>query len=152
MIVLVAASIYLPGLFAPPAKFNFVYVTGEDYYGRSQYVVEQGRLAKRTGYTPGAARLFVHDVATNRSQEMTFEEAQRLSLNPSAKSPDGFEVVHGSHEDSVFPIFFGHDRDDNALYLKGHHASQKLNVEMPADQRYYYRGTRFLGWIQEAQR
>ena len=157
MIVLVAASIYLPGLFAPPPQVNFLYVTGDDYYQGQQYVVEQGRLAKREvkypeHYTPGVTRLFVHDVAMNRSREIPFEDAQHLSLDPSAQSPDGFEVVYGSHEYGVFPFFFDHSDDDNAPYLKGHNTSKKLNVEVPADRNYYTRRIRFLGWIQEGQR
>ena len=47
MIALIAASIYLPGLFAPPPAFNFLYVTGDDYYGEPTYVVENGVLTKR---------------------------------------------------------------------------------------------------------
>ena len=47
MILVVAASIYLPGLFAPAPTCRFLYAAGDDYYQGSQYVVERGRLAKR---------------------------------------------------------------------------------------------------------
>lgn len=158
MIVLVGASIYLPALFAPPAQFDFLYVTGDDYYAGQAHVVEHGRLTKRevkypAHYTPGVARLFVHDVAANRSKEISFEEAQGLSLDPNVQSPDGFEVVHGSRGDGLFPLFFVHDVDYNTWYLKGHNTSKKLNVEFPSDRRgYYHLGVRFLGWIQEENR
>jgi hypothetical protein len=155
MIVLVAGGIYLPMLFAPAPKFHFLYVTGDDYYQGKQYVVEGGRLAKREvnypeHYTPGVARLFVHNMAGNESQEIVFEEAQTLSLDPRVKSPDGYTVVHGSAEYGVFPIFFGSDRDYNAVYIKGHATSKKLHVEFPSDTRYAYEGRfRFLGWLKQ---
>lgn len=152
MIVFVAASIYLPGLFSPPPKFNFVYVTGDDYYQGRQYVVENGRLTKREvkypeRYTPGLARLFVHDVSKNESKEISFEDAQKLSLDPNAKSPDGFEVVHGSWDEGIFSLFFGRE-DYDTVYLKGHNTSKKLNLSsIDTGRYYYYNRFRFLGWI-----
>lgn len=163
MIVLVAASIYLPGLFAPSPHVNFLYVIGDhDYYAGQEYVVEQGRLAKQVvnievknypeRYTPpSVSRLFVHDVAMNRSKQISFEEAQGLPLDPSVQSPDGFEVVHGSRGDGLYPFFFDHSVDYNTWYLKGHNVSKKLNVEALEDRSYYFRRIRFLGWIGEKQ-
>ena len=161
MIVLVAASIYLPSLFAPSPKFNFLYVTGDDYYQAQQYVVEKGKLIKRevkypepyatpyTPYTPGVARLFVHDVVRNESREISFEDAQQLSLNANIKSPDGFEVVYGSGSGGIFPLFFFSDIDYNAVYIKGHNASRKLNLQVgtAGNYHYYYNRFRFLGWM-----
>ena len=160
MIVLVAASIYLPGLFAPSPRFNFLYVLGDDYYQGQQYVVEKGKLIKREvkypehytpyyPYTPGVARLFVHDVVRNESREISFEDAQQLSLNANIKSPDGFEVVYGSSGDGIFPLFFFHDTDYSTVYIKGHNASRKLNLQAgtTGGYYYYYNRFRFLGWI-----
>ncbi len=154
MIVLVAVSIYLPGLFAPAPQFDFLYVSGDDYYAGHQYVVENGKLAKRDvkypeHYTPGVARLFVHDVSTNNSKEIFFEEAQKFALDASVKSPDGYEVAYGSTESGFFPLFFSDGRDYNTMYLKGHNASKKLNLQVSSDERYYsYRErARFLGWV-----
>ena len=154
MIVLVAASIYLPGLFAPQPTINFLYVTGDDYYLDHSYVVENGELTKREvkypeHYTPGVTRLFVHDVSVNESKEVSFEEAQQLRLDANVKSTDGYEVVYGNVEYGFFPLFFSGDRDYNSMYLKGHSTSKKLKLQTPSDGRYYYTRDRahFLGWI-----
>lgn len=153
MIALVAASIYLPQLFAPPPKFNFLYVTDDDYYQGRQYAVENGRLTRREikypeHYTPGVSRLFVHDVSANQSKEVSFEEAQKLQLDAAIKAPDGYEVAYGNRDYGVFPLFFSGGGDYDAMYLKGHNASRKLNLQLPSDGRYYYRDrARFLGWL-----
>ncbi len=153
MIVLVAASIYLPAIFSPQPQFNFLYVTNDDYYKGRQYVIENGKLVKREvkypeRYTPGIARLLVHNVVANASKEISFEEIQQLSLDPNSKSPDGWEVVYGNRDDSIFSPFSSGRRDYNSMYLRGHNTSKKLNLQIPTDSRYYYRHrARFLGWI-----
>jgi len=154
MIVLVAASIYLPGLFSPAPKVNFLYVIGDDYYQGQQYVVENGKVTKREvkypeHHTPGVARLFVHDVTANQSREVSFAEAQQLPLDANAKSSDGFEVAYGSRGDGIFPLFFFRSEDYNTVYLKGHNTSKKLNLQTPTTGSYYYYPNRFrfLGWI-----
>lgn len=152
MIVFVAASIYLPGLFSPPPKFNFLYVTGDDYYQGHEYAVENGKLIKREvkypeHYTPRVARLFLHDVTKNESKEISFEDAQKLSLDSNTKSPDGFEVVFGTRDYGIFSLFAG-GGDYDTIYLKGHNTSKKLNLSSGgAGRYYYYYGFRFLGWI-----
>ncbi len=155
MIVLVALSIYLPAIFSPQPQFNFLYVTGDDYYKGKQYVVESGKLIEREvkypqHYTPGIVRLLIHNVATDESKEISFEETQQLSLDANSKSPDGWEVVYGNRDYGVFPLFFSGGTDYNSMYLKGHNTSKKLNLQSSADNRYhYYRRARFLGWIRQ---
>jgi len=152
MIFLIIVSIYLPSLFAPAPRFDFLYVTGDNYHGRYQYVVENGKLTKREvkypeHYTPRVIRLFVYDVSANEDREVSFEEAQKLKLDDSAKSPDGYEVVYGRREYGFFPLFFSGSIDYNVMYLKGHNTSKKLNLRSLSNGRYYYRNRRFLGWI-----
>lgn len=152
MIFLIAVSIYLPSLFAPAPQFNFLYVV-EDIYGPNhRYGVENDMLVKYEvkhpePYTPRAARLFIHDVSSNMDQEVLFEEAQKLKLNANEKSPDGYEVVHGSSEYGFFPFFFSGGYGYNTMYLKGHNASKKLELQSANGGRYYYSNRRFLGWI-----
>lgn len=151
MIVLIAVSIYLPSLFAPAPQFNFIYVTEDNYGQNFQFAVENGVLVKREvkypeHYTPKDARLFIHDVMKNTDQEITFEDAQKLKLDSLLKSPDGYEVVYGSSDYGFFPFFYG-GSDYNAMYLKGHNTSKKLDLQSSTDGRYYYRNRRFLGWI-----
>lgn len=152
MIILIVASIYLPSLFAPAPQFKFLYVTEDGYDQNRQFGVENGALVKYEvkypeHYTPKDARLFIHDVVKNTDQEITFEAAQKLKLDSRIKSPDGYEVVYGSSEYGFFPFFFSGGYDYNAMYLKGHNTSRKLELQSSNDGRYYYRNRRFLGWI-----
>jgi hypothetical protein len=150
MIVLIAVSIYLPSFFAPAPQYNFLYAT-EDYYGR-EYGVEKGTLVKYEvkypeHHTPSPAKLFVYDVSAKAEKEILFEEGQKLKLDQSTKSPDGYEVVYGSSEYGFFPLFFSGGRDYNAMYLKGHNTSKKLELLSSADGSHYYGSRHFLGWI-----
>lgn len=155
MILFVAGSIYLPRLFAPQPKFDFLYASGEDYYYGSaqQYSVQNGRVIKNEiklsekGKDIPLPRVepkfFVYDVMKNESREIFFDDAQKLNLDSRAQSPDGFEIVYGSRGDGFFPFFSG--TDYNARYLKGHAVSTKLNLQQSGP--YYNNNFRFLGWI-----
>jgi len=152
MIILIAASIYLPSLFAPASQFNFLYVIEDSYGQNRQFGVENGMLVKYEvkypeHYTPKYARLVIHDVVKNTDQEIIFEEAQKLKLDSRIKSPDGYEVVYGSREYGFSPFFFYGGYDYNAMYLKGHNTSRKLELQSSDNEGYYYRNRRFLGWI-----
>lgn len=115
MILLIAGSIYLPGLFVHP-QYNFLYVSGDDaYFRQQQYYVQNGSLVKSefqptTNQTYNApkteSKLYIYDVVENKAREVTFEEAQNLNLDSNNKSPDDFEVVYGSRDDSFFLFSF----------------------------------------------
>ena len=154
MILFVAGSIYLPGLFIQP-RFNFLYISGSDgyYYNNGQqYSVQNDRLVKNEtkqlenqnyNQPRGEAKLFIYDVVKNESEQISFEDGQKLNLDSSIKSPDGFEVVYGSRGDDFFPFFFSSRTDYNTRYLKGHNVSKKLNVQLSES----YYDFWFLGWI-----
>lgn len=153
MIMLIAGSIYLPGIFIKP-KVNFLYAYGDDYYGREKYSIQNGKLVKRENnqyeppsyyQPPGESKLYFYDVTKNESWEISFEDAQNLNLDNSAKSSDGFEVISRSGGDGFFPFFGGSSSDYNARYLKGHNVSKKLNLQRKGGS--YYYDFRFLGWI-----
>lgn len=152
MIILVAASIYLPGFFIKP-QYNFLYVNGDDsYYNeRHQYSVQDGKLIRNEmkdseGKAYTYARLFLYDVIKDKSREVTFEEAQNLGIDPSDVSPDGFEIAYGSHGSGIFPFFFYSNTDYNTRYLTGHNISKKLNLQLIGS---YYNSFRFIGWINQ---
>lgn len=153
MIIFVAASIYLPRLFVPAPKYNFLYATDGDYYTRRFYSVQNDRLVENEIKYPEKYRprrkpkFFVHDIVKNESKEIAFEDAQKLTLNSNVKSPDGFEVVSGTRHSGFFPFFFGGGRDYKTKYIKGRNTSKKLNLQMITD--YYYRNFHFIGWITE---
>ena len=147
MIVLVAISIYAPALFAPAPRTDFLYITDYNHYQEQEYVVENGKLVKREVkypelYTPRAVRIFLHNTSANEDKELSFEEAQKLKLNANVTSPDGYEVVYGNRDGDFFPFFFSGGTDYNAMYLKGHNTSKKLNLLSPNEEQYYHRGRR----------
>ena len=155
MILLVAGSIYLPGLFIKP-HFNFLYVSGDDYYyyNQRQYSVQNGKLVKNEikqpenqNYNPpqDESKLHLYDVTKNESREISFAEAQNLNLDSNTKSPDDFEIVYGSRGDGFFPFFWVGETDYNTRYLKGHSVSKRLNLQLNGSS--YYYNFRFLGWI-----
>jgi len=156
MILFVAGSIYLPGLFINP-HFNFLYVSGNDFYYYNngyQYSVQNDKLIKNEirqlenkNYNPPRveSKLYIYDVAKNEAKEISFTEAQNLNLDSSVKSPDDFEVVYGSRDSGFFPFFWGGGTDYNARYLSGHNVSKKLNLQLNGSS--YYNNFRFIGWI-----
>lgn len=166
MILAVILSVVAPNWFAKPTQ-NFVYIMGQNeyYVGNRNYKffeVRGGQILR--GETPNfntlpveykndramipeMPRLYVHDVKENRSKEVTPEEAEKLSIDPSIMSRDGFEVRHGRGGGDFF-IFDGGYTNYNEMYIVGHHASLKLNLTA-ASTAYYYGSNeyRFLGWI-----
>ena len=154
LILFVAASIYLPNLFVEPPKFNFLYVVGNDYNYIEQYSVQDNKLVKTEIIQPenviyklpvDDSKLFIYDVVKNESKEVNFDEAQKLNLDSSNVSPDGFEIAYGSTSNGFFPFFFS-STDYEVQYLKGHNISRKLNIPIDGSRPYYY-NFRFLGWI-----
>lgn len=152
MIFLIAGSIYLPGFFAQP-QYNFLYANGDDYYSYSQYhyTVQAEKLVKneitRSDHYPyprGDTKLYIHDVMKNKSTEISFAEGQKLNLDASMQSPDGFEVVYGNRGDGLFPFFFVSERCNNTQYIKGHGANKKLNLQSNSS---CYNNFHFIGWI-----
>lgn len=158
MILFVAGSIYLPGLFIKP-HFNFLYASGDEshcYNSVLQYSVQNNRLVRDTSNLqmqqnesancPNIEpKLYLYDVTINKSNDISFAEAQNLQLDSNVKSPDDFEVVYGSSGDSFFPFFYGGGTDYNSRYIKGHNVSKKLNLQLNGG--YYYNNFRFIGWI-----
>jgi len=154
LILFVAASIYLPGLFTKP-KYSFLYLSGSNY--SPAYFVANGQLNEHittstgpTVYPPsyystgGQPQLFVYDVGKNQSEAISFADAQKFSLNTDPQSPDGFEIVSGNDGGGGFPFFYSSSDNYNTKYLKGHDVSRKLNI--PDQGNYYYNFT-FLGWV-----
>ena len=151
LILFVAGSIYLPGIFIKP-KYNFLYLSGTNY--GPAYFVANGQLNEnvianttdtlREYPTESQPQLFVYDVAKDQSEAISFADAQKLALNTNVQSPDGFQIVSGSDSGGFFP--FGGAPEDNyyTKYLTGHDVSRKLNIQ---DQGNYYYNFTFLGWI-----
>lgn len=155
MIVLVAAFIYLPNMGKKP-QYNFVYMTGNGYlpYGGQEYSVSNGHLVQNPSPLDNSApnvppkpvvplgqpHFYVYDVTANSANEVSFQQAQALTLDPSNLSPDGYTLDRGNSGD----FLFSGPSDYNTWYLKGHNHSSKLNVKVVGND---YYNLQFLGWV-----
>jgi hypothetical protein len=144
MVILVSLSIYLPRLFAKP-EFSFIYTTGSSYDAKYSYTIESGKLVRtelenRYGTRDVENNIYMYDAKGKEVKQISFEDAQKLTLDSSSKSPDGFEVVRGNGGGGVFPFFF-FDSSGNQYVLRGKGAT--INLNLPID----YYDLNFLGWI-----
>jgi hypothetical protein len=159
MIVFVAAAIYIPSLFAHP-QYSFVFSAGDTYstnYG-DHYSVVKNTIVKNTVPYPkdqnnapypksNPIGLFVYNAKTDSVSPITFEEAQKLTVDISSKSPDGYILDRGGNNNGIFEIF-GSNRNYNEWYLKKGVVSKKVYLTAQND-RYGYNGyyDQFLGWV-----
>lgn len=159
MIVLVAATVYIPKLGNKP-QYDFVHVSTSEY-PRHQYLVTNGKLERREitypekvegdiyptpPYTITEPTLYLHDIERNESTTLSFEEAAKLNLDSAEQSPDGYTVGYNRNDEGLFGIFFGGSYDYDAQYVTGHNQSIKLNLPTSGS-RYGYRSFQFLGWV-----
>jgi hypothetical protein len=156
MLLFVAGAAVLPGLMMHPG-YDFMYVSGDDHYrakrGRlpqiQRYKVEQGRLVLSEPEAdvapdynmPRNPKLYLHDVAKNRSREISDAEAQKLSIDTARVSPDGYSVVQDQPNGLLSLLA---PRNRNARYLAGRWLSQQLELETPNA----YTQIRVLGWVE----
>lgn len=159
MILGVAVAVYLPGLGKKPA-YNFLYLsgTGVTYpgYANFYFSVENSRLVKQAA-PPDASlplyyknqvrdeRLFVYDVKSDTSKEVSFVEAKEYVLDSANQSPDGYEVGRGGYSGGF--LFFDGRSDYEHWYLRGHNRSRQLSLKLVGINN--YDNFRFLGWVKQ---
>lgn len=151
MMLFVAGAIYLPRWFktVEPAIIDFVYSTGQrDAY--THYWVKDNHLIREQRPTPESytatsedLHFFLHEVASNRSRELSFIEASELFLNPSNLAPDGYRIEYGRRA-GWFP--FDNHSDYSKQFLVKNHRSQSLDLTTN-NSGYYYNSYRFHGWV-----
>jgi hypothetical protein len=141
----VAASIYVPRLFVHP-KYNFVY--SENSVGVPNGVCPRvfpdstaapttiGQMLSCSGPD---VKVYLYNVATNTSTQLTPGEQAAYALDTDATSPDGFTV--GPAHSSGGP-FFGTPYDPNEVYITKGTYSHRLDVQQSIDLSF-----EFLGWV-----
>jgi hypothetical protein len=160
MILLVAASIYLPAMlpaiFKPP-QYNFLYSLGSG----SAYFVQDGKLqlvsvkaAKNLAKTAAIStavekpaqsikkeKFFIYEVKHNKNTALSFKEAQALHLDTNPQSIDGFSVIKNSgHE-----FLFWSSGDCCSFYIKNTYLAKRLHIaNSPMN---YLNDFHFIGWI-----
>ncbi|MFA5080685.1 MAG: hypothetical protein WC472_03650 [Candidatus Paceibacterota bacterium] len=150
MILLIAISIYLPSLFMNP-QYEFLYSMSRHFiYSNDNYVIENEKLllniesSKDGTYGIPDMKFYIYNTINNTSKEISYEEAQKLRLDPNIKSIDGFEIVDGNHESGFFPFYYS-SRDYDSHYLKNSITSKKLNLKVTSN----YDNFNFIGWIKK---
>ena len=91
-------------------------------------------------------RLFVHDVDTNQSREITFDEVQSYSLRDLITSPDDVSVEFEASRSRGFFLFYD-SRSNNGYYLTKGSARKELNLIDDGAQYYYSGNFMFVGWV-----
>lgn len=155
MILFVAASIYLPRLWAPKPTFDFVYTVNDASKGYTvpsySIRVVNGKITKEEAFMLqdeslpankqiryAEPHLYRYDISTGESVNLTFEEAEKLKLDDREESPDGFEISRGGGYNGLFD-----GGSEPAIYLVGHSVSQKLDLR-GADNIYDFE---LIGWV-----
>lgn len=158
MVIFVALSIYLPQLFVK-AQYNFLYVVGDNncYVDRKNvqiYSVANNRVVKNISSdalqnclagTMPQPKVFLYNVTSNTAMEVNVDGINNMFVDPSQRSPDGFEIVQGTYNGGFFPFFYYSGSDHNSRYLSGHNFSKKLNIQQQAGYSYY--NFILLGWV-----
>jgi hypothetical protein len=155
MILFVAGAIYLPHRGVEAPTHNFVYAL-RDYSDGYDYVVIEGKLVRREfpdSSRPASeknvqapTRFFLHDVAANVSKEITLGEAQKLRLDNSVTSPDGYELKRGGQGGGIFPFFFSEGNYNKQYLVK---ANRAIELQLKEIGEPYYYNQVFLGWVME---
>lgn len=150
MTALVALSIFIPRLYIKP-KYSFLFLESEYGNGIYRYTVSNNQLTRQesthnaadNSFNSLSPQIYLYDVNTDSQKLVSFEEAMRLPLDPLGRSPDGFELIHGSSGSGFF--LFYNSSDYSNWYLQKDNVTKKLNITN-ADYRY---SINFLGWVLE---
>ena len=173
MVMVIAGVIYFPRWFnpVPPPQHDFIYAAGDGVvypaYGRSMYAYptkgvwpkytyritngkltrqESGPVPQEYGQMPvveDEPQFFVYHVASHTNTSLTFAEASVYTLDQSAKSPDGYEVVRGSGQNGGFPFFYDGNNDYNKEFIRKDYYAEELNLNLPSD----WYGEFFVAWV-----
>lgn len=164
MVLALAAVVYIPGFFQKPA-YNFLYASGFQPYSHPTFEVPGGKL----GYSctslndyswspPGTttksdlcteanlSKLYVYNVQSDTSTEISYTDAKKLTYLPNPSSPDGYQIGQANYSGDIFSGLFGGNRDYNSWYIKGHSQQRKINIDTNLANSYNFS---FISWIEK---
>ncbi|MGE3920481.1 MAG: hypothetical protein AB7F64_06010 [Gammaproteobacteria bacterium] len=148
LLLFVIIMTYFPSKLIAP-QYDFLYVTGGNYYYPARYNVIDHRLTFNEQALPAnqpkpKEQLYWFHVKKNQAEVISFQEAQNLLLDSAPISPDGFTITYGAKSNFVFPLFLFNTDVNAYLYLQKGSFSKRLNVIRSKN---YYNNFHFLGWI-----
>jgi hypothetical protein len=159
---IVSLLIFAPSYLVKP-QYNFIYTNQDTYYNyntdyRMVYGIEQNHIFATSSsynrrevkgenivYRGDFAPLYVYDVTTDTSHQITFDEAKKLTLDPGPASPDGYTVAYRYRNNGIFELFGSSDNGDNLVISKGN--GQKPLKGLTTDTYWSSRDFKLLGWI-----
>jgi hypothetical protein len=127
-------------------QINYIYTLDEYVYQNFQVV--DGQLKKTVRPSDDAnlgpkeevtARIYYHNVQSNLSLEISFEEAKKYKLDPSKESPDGYTFSE-VYDSSIVWFTQRPDRVQYILTSKGKNYIQNV-VQDPGKR------LSFIGWV-----
>lgn len=145
-ILIVAAMVYLPTLFARPG-YDFIYSYCADYVCKEVYNVDSSKhltvQSRNLGYNTSDAseRLSYYSAKTNATHTLTLDEAKQYVLDTSSKSPDGYSLSKNQNQTG----FLFWSSTDNDWYLKD--GAKKKRIDLVPNSSYYSNQITFLGWV-----
>ncbi|MEO6536768.1 MAG: hypothetical protein ABIT47_03655 [Candidatus Paceibacterota bacterium] len=158
-VISISLAIYLPTLSIKPAH-DFLYTqdsrSGYSYNGyQNEYHIESGKVtlvpseARTLGANesprPSAPRLYYYNTSTNAAREISYEEAQALSVISGPTSPDGYLVEYRYNSSGIFDLFGGNG-DGSGYYVTKGGAGKKLPA-LSAGTDSYRGNVAIIGWI-----
>ena len=149
IIIIVAAAVMTPGLFAKP-KYDFVYSYCPTYQCANSYyvngigsIVSTPNATNSTLYNYQQPEIYYYSESNNSSRRIEFLEAKAYKLDSENISPDGYKLEQSNGSDAGF-LFWG--SGDYNWYLKNGVKKKRVNL---ANQDIYTNNIRFLGWVQK---
>ncbi len=160
-IVIIAIVIFTPSLFVKPGH-NFIYTTeATDVYSyyqsyKNTYFVENNKIISKPtpipakeyegyGYKGEFPTLYMYDVVTNTSHEVTASDITNLNLDPGPSSPDGYTVAYDYSHEGIFELF-GSNGNNSGYFISKGNGKKKLDGLLGNS----YGGRdsfRLIGWI-----
>lgn len=146
MMLFIALSIYVPRIFddTPPPATDFLYTSNASSWGN--YSMQDNEVVwnkyDRNNPRGDKPRLYVYNVSEASSREVSFAEAQQLSLDSRQVSPDGYRTERSRRHG----VFFFDGGSARQIYLIKGRAAHKLDPV--TDQMNYY-SFKFLAWVVE---
>ena len=127
-------------------EYDFVYIESDSVYFGNQidadtYIVENQKIVAVPGKRHSAQFLWLYDSTDQKSRRMSLKEVEKLTIDSSEVSPDGFTV---SIERSKEPVTWGDGYYDYPQFLVFKKGSQVVPIQITRS-----RYESFVGWVVE---
>jgi hypothetical protein len=163
-IILIAAVVYLPNTFINP-QHDFIYTTADqynyNYIYKNVFEIKNGKLVLNpvvmststvnnyryeNRIIEDAPKLYRYSIEKSSINEISFAEAEKLSLDPGPTSPDGYTVEYRYAHDGIFELF-GSNNNNNGYFISKGNGGKKLPAINTTTYRYNDGNFKFIGWV-----